>query len=66
MSKPVVRYRERVIWGLGKKAFVTPIDHPKTELNGKFSTTSTVVAYDALSFETKNTRYVDANPPVLD
>lgn len=72
-SKPLVTYRPASLslyYFMGHlHASLIPEDHPDTAMvvNGEYAHTSTIIAYDvdAGTFETKNTRYIPAEPRTL-
>ena len=61
MNKPIVHYdRHKPLTFEWSFAYLTPLDHPRTHLNGKEQNTSDVLSYDEVTgrLETLNTIYI--------
>lgn len=59
-NKPIVMYdsnQDNYCFGLGCHAYLMLINHPRTELNGKFCRTSRVIRINGNTIETENTIY---------
>ena len=61
--KPLVHYRSADVFGIGKSAYVNPIDHPSPWVsNTTVIMTTAVISHNKETgeFETENTRYIPA------